>query len=437
MTRKPQLVIELAEALPSYRGGSTMLGRVVFQTFSDQAIGTVTLSLRGRAKTKVFHTSGKRGWVYHGRADIFNADETLFEGHHTYGPQKHEWPSGIAIPCSPHAAAVQAGETWTAIKGFLSSRDDIATHALPPSFQFDYKGIDGMMGATVEYELKATVIEPRGSKMLATSVSTFETTLPFVLENSNTGPPVTDARLAVVSEDFVIRSFRLQGDRAGGGEPTFMQKTQKLFRSSSVPQYHFRLTLSLPRQIQLDSPVAIPILVRVLPTDAPAPRIIVGSPSSLGSNSSAGEADKETAEPRAPVYLRTLDLTLVSRVRVRAQGITTTAHEESQDVETPLVRGWTMAEPLTVNVDIDIGTHSAWRIHSGTDLTRSLNQGRIVQSFSTYNIELTHKLGGRILLECAGQKEDMNFLMPVVVLPPAEQEPTEDQLGEGLPVYRP
>jgi len=182
------LQIELDNPQPYYCFGDVLSGHVILETFTDRAIGSTTINLFGRAKTKVIRDPhGQSRRVYRGRANFFDIPQVLYQGHHTHKAGTFSWTFSFTIP--DHPLIIQDGDKWSRSQGFLSSEDDTFEHTLPPTFAYRHRGFTKRWQAYIEYYLKVVIIVPPGDRGLFSSGTIGEKILKLRVRNSMSAFP--------------------------------------------------------------------------------------------------------------------------------------------------------------------------------------------------------------------------------------------------------
>lgn len=149
-----------------YGGEDLIVGTVVL-TFNPKSKAEVkdlfgplklAIVLHGRAKTKVWKSSGANGQrhLYRGRVPLFSRTNTICEDSFKAVPgQRYTFPFATAFPTTRE---FEPTDSWSADSDFASSK------TLPPSFSNKYRGFANHYEAFVEYRL-GVELEMRGIKV--------------------------------------------------------------------------------------------------------------------------------------------------------------------------------------------------------------------------------------------------------------------------------
>jgi hypothetical protein len=392
------LQIELDNPQPYYCFGDVLSGRVMLETFTDRAIGSTTINLFGRAKTKVIRDPhGQSRRVYRGRANFFDIPQVLYQGHHTHKAGTFSWTFSFTIP--EHPLIVQEGDKWSRSQGFLSSEDDTFDHTLPSTFAYRHRGFTKRWQAYVEYYLKVVIIVPPGDRGLFSSGTIGEKILRLRLQNSMSASPLTDFQLRTSRCRHSITTLRLLPEHADANL-TFKQRAKSFFNSSSVPGFTFQMHVTFPTVIQLNHSGYVPFFIEIEPDQYlsnTAERKVEGPPHIYLSSFSIGIKSRTHARTRGPFALYDVD------------------EKETKDI---IVACRTNLRQVLSTERLDIGNMSKL----------TLRKPLFIPSFRTYNISHSHKLEFRIEVECAGEKEcfDEKSGVDITILGPPEGDVEED-----------
>lgn len=245
----------------TFGAGDTIIGNVVRRQPIVAPEATVRLELVGRVKTKITVKRGNNNRsVYRGRWDLLGwTSRTLFQGplHLPDGSDESiTWPFEVQIPTrlSPSVLLGHCKE-----ESFLPlNQESLAYQSLPGTFFSSRIGWNTTSEGFVEYYLQAELRYNRGG-----SFETRNATAPITLRQ----PP----QPVLLDNDPVYRQLRMsvKSQRLLPGmedaELSFKQKTQKLFGSSKVPEFHFTVDVTLPRRVQLENPSPIPLIIGIRP----------------------------------------------------------------------------------------------------------------------------------------------------------------------------
>jgi hypothetical protein len=392
------LQIELDNPQPYYCFGDALSGHVMLETFTDRAIGSATINLFGRAKTKVIRDPhGQSRRVHRGRASFFDIPQVLYQGHHTHKAGTFSWAFSFTIP--DHPLIVQEGDKWSRSQGFLSTEDDTFEHILPSTFAYRHRGFTKRWQAYVEYYLKAVIIVPPGDRGLFSSGTIGEKILRLRFHNSTSASPLTDFQLQTSRRRHSIKTLRLLPEHADTNL-TFKQRTKSFFNSSSVPGFTFQMHVTFPTVIQLNHPDYVPFFIEIEPDQY---------------LTNTGERKVE-APPH--IYLSSFSIGIKCRTHARTRGPFALYDVEEKDTEEVIVACRTTLHQVLSTERLDIGNMSKL----------TLRKALFTPSFRTYNISHSHKLEFRIEVECAGEKEsfDEKLGVDITILGQPEGDVRED-----------
>ena len=411
----PALAIELA-APPkcTFAAGDMITGTVCRSAHLVTPEATVTLRLLGRAKTKIEIPRGTyRRDVYRGRFNFFTSippeatQRIVFHGpiHIPEGAaagDSHSWPFSVVVPSGPWVTPEPAGQVQDS--SFLPlTVEDIPRHALPGTFRSSDIAFSTGSECFVEYYLEACLQFSRGK-----SVEMMTALQPVTLRHQSTTYPITDFQLQSHEWDKCVRSYLLVPGHETG-RLSFKQKSQKLFGSSKVPQFQFKVCVAVPGVLQLDNPTPIPIQLLAIPTDDPSTVSKGGSP--------------------PIVKLNHIRVSLKSETVILAPGSWSGVHEDRHSVgrflglEDAFEK---LPEPVTIpygDKPVDVGTLLNLRISAEglySHNKRLCPTPVIIPGFTTYNIRHTNFLNWVISYTVAGEKQKIEFKSDVIILAPAE-----------------
>ncbi|OAA66904.1 hypothetical protein SPI_01480 [Niveomyces insectorum RCEF 264] len=334
----PKLAIRLASGPGPYAPGEVLHGVVVRTAPLVTSHATVTVSLHGRAKSRIHLLEGADGTVtYHGRFALLapsaanGLGPTVHEGplHIAAGGSGGMWPFAIEVPAHPDPDVVAHGQAAQTAQNssFISlDRAAVVHQALPASFYCKFAGAHSKDGeAFVEYWLEAELHRPHPSG--GGSGTTDTVTLPVAVRRQSTPAPIIPSAprampaLGTLGTDADNNYASPAGPRCEVISPrlrpgqahaplTFKQKAQIRLRSAALPRYAFRLEAALPTLLQLDHPSPLPVRFRVIPDMA------LTTPDVLASWGDGDGGSDGPMAPPPPVLLT--DLKLVLRVHTEA-----------------------------------------------------------------------------------------------------------------------
>ncbi|KNG80188.1 hypothetical protein ANOM_011404 [Aspergillus nomiae NRRL 13137] len=384
----------------TYIGGDTVIGNVVRRSHIVTPDAMVTLTLVGRVKTKITvkRNNGQTTSTshYRGRWQLFHTSrETLFHGplHLPQGSVNNPliWPFSVEIPTRPSYQVLQGHcpeESYLPL-----DKETLARSTLPASFFSSGRGWRTSSEAFVEYYLEAQLIYGR-SGSFETEIATF----PITIRHA--------PQAGIFNYDLQSRVLagRAKSQRLLPGmehaELSLKQKTQKLFGSSKVPEFHYTVEVSWPYAIQLDHPAPVPIIIGVKPSSA--------SP--------------EIRDVGQKVQLNWVNMTIKSETMVRAPGNLTPTythnHTHSSSHPIGLKQAFLKLENPIVfttgkgNEPVDIGSMFGLLFHSNGSTVGGLRNTTYTgpsPDFVTYNI--LHRNGLELAVSLTVAEETKEFKM--------------------------
>ncbi|POS75898.1 hypothetical protein DHEL01_v205711 [Diaporthe helianthi] len=311
-TTGPNLDIHIDNIGRPYQPGDIITGRVVRRTHVVSPEASVTIQLLGRAKTKLvvtrnagnsttysyyrsrfnfvwlnrplhpLHMSPSPHASAHGAefdAGYMHTKQRLHKGpiHVPSSNSPVAWEFAIEIPTRPSPRTVGSATRNPDASYLPLDAASIAEHPLPSSFTTSGSRGNTRFEAYVEYHLEATLTQQRHSSSGSNNLTA---SLPLHIR----APPPTLAAAAAAdfglerrSAQLAATSYRLVPGMEDA-ELTFRQKSRKFFGSAKVPAFGFTLQYDCPSVIQLDSPVPIPLRVRIVPDGRRTSEVLQGVP---------------------------------------------------------------------------------------------------------------------------------------------------------------
>ncbi|KAM0322599.1 hypothetical protein ACHAQA_009447, partial [Verticillium albo-atrum] len=385
----PTLGIRLDCDRTRFAPGDTITGYVYRseQLVSPQA--SLRIALNGRSKSKLVHgvNSILQDDVYRGRFNFFSKSETtrlLHRGpvHVPGGGEEQTWPFSITIPTQIDPGSLQA-KIVPKEQSYLSiDPKDVAVQPLPPTFDIDRAAITRDMQGFVEYFLQATLHFP-GPQDDVFAV------LPIPMPMLSDQPPIIDFKPCKSSVKKVVNSPRLMPGMENASL-SFSKKASKLFRSSNVPSFFFRVDTGIPQVVQLNNPNPIPIRIRVVPD--------------------WGQTSDVFRKHLPKVKLKSISLEVASLTEILCDGFFmphTGTSESTQSLNAETTFAALEREvfvPCTDDFELlDVGELISLRL-GYHELTSKWFKGRFRPSFKTYNIKHWHVLHWKLKLDIVGEE---------------------------------
>lgn len=396
-TDKLQLEFDVAAPVGwTFAPGDTIIGNVVRRAPIVTPEATLKLALIGRVWTSISDNNNIHSREWHllnpRLTVIFRGPLHLPEG----SDEPLSWAFSIEIPPEPVDTAIRAHTQEESLLPLDS--DHLAHHVLPGSFSS--LGISTSGGAHTEcsiaYYLHAQLQYGRsGSLEIHNAIS--HITLRHPVEEQ------TDLlQLSTIEKQIIIRTHRLLPGMENA-DLSLKQKTLQLFGSSKVPEFHCKISVSLPRTIQLDRPSPIPIILNIMPRQHKTSVCI-----------------KDVAQN---VQINWIKMFIASSSYVIASNNQRNSLYSS--VNLGLVSGFKSLEiPCTISTGPDNGAinvgnmfqlvlHSFGLTAGNRHLSRDLT---IYPDFITYNIKHSHYLNLTISLTIAGETQMVETSSPVKII---------------------
>lgn len=390
---------------PRFSPGDVIIGRVQRTSPIVSPRARVSISLHGRAKSRLVVHHGQSSTVYRGRFQFFDDRQNvyqLFDGPcHIEAGSQSDWPFAVTVPTSLNHGVLTRGNPYG--RSFLPlTPGDVANHPLPSTFS----GGSSSVSAFVEYFLHAKLW-----LHVHDSTEFHEAILPIAIWNPWRDPPITEFKLRRHNIPYTITSQRLVPGMEDA-KLSISQKTQKFFGSSKVPVLNFVPEISIPTVIQIENPKPFPFLIRINPVWSKTSEIIRNVPQKVRlthielhlkedveikcdsfSSRGRGGSNSHKRDLRADVALRSL----------------------GKDVYIPCVGGGSPAQPL------DLGNLLNFRLgYAGMIRQISVHPHGIYPDFMTYNIRNTHRLKWEVHISVANEVEKFRGEQMVTILPPSD-----------------
>ncbi|KAG5795640.1 hypothetical protein H9Q69_005319 [Fusarium xylarioides] len=373
----PALGIRLEGNQRSYSPGDTIIGCVYRKSPIVSPDSSVTISLSGRAKSKiVIHRASTNSTAsYRGCFNLIPesaCSQKIFQGplHIESGGDEQTWPFAITLPKSHSTIDLYTGET----EGF------------------------------VEYFVKATLRATAKGHVDMT-----EAVLPFNVINLSPDPPVADFGLKGSRSRQTMSSYRL----VPGMEDvklSFSQKMKQSFSTSSVPEFVYNLLVDVPTVIQLENPTPIPFKLRVVPDLNATSEIIRQIPQK--------------------VKLTSVSMRIVSSTEVISEGtLFSQTNEKREEVDLcdesaiNRIQGDIYVPCTDEEPPLDIGAILGLRLEQlrPGSAHRPSSLAKLNPTFTTYNIRHSHRLTWKVIGEIAGERFSALGAVPLKILMPSDE----------------
>ncbi|KAL4752911.1 hypothetical protein BDW72DRAFT_169910 [Aspergillus terricola var. indicus] len=263
-----QLAIILDQPLDGkpHRPGDTIAGRVYRTAPGVAPEAKVTVTIRGRCKSKISIRRNNSTFVYRTNFDALSTS-TGVETHILVVGQPLHIPPGSPGQSSPFAIKIpdlvyDIRSEWQQ-KYFAAPGGHLDT-PFPPPASYVFTG-SSLLGdscyAFTEYWVEARIELVRQHKG-RTVAEHHPAIAPFRLRNVHPGAAITEFDMRELKKHHTTWAYRLV---PGTTKISFGQKTRQLFASSKVPKIGLRIKLSLPHTLQVGNERIIPITLCIDP----------------------------------------------------------------------------------------------------------------------------------------------------------------------------
>ncbi|KAM0187567.1 hypothetical protein ACHAPI_011104 [Fusarium lateritium] len=278
---------------------------------------------------------------------------------------------------------------------------------LPPSYK-----LEGDRGgdAFVEYNIRATLyLDSYGG------TEEVRVTHPFTIERFHPGPPLMVFELERWRYHRSVKS-RLLVPGVEDVKLSLKQSFKQSFSMAKEPQFKFDLYVELPRVIQIDGPTPIPLKMLVSPNWDETSEIIQHVP-------------QEVELVSAQCWIVTHTQFMFENVHLfdgpdRATETDLGLDRAVKDLGRVCIPCATAWRPIDIGemVNLRIG-NGTW--FNGTGFPRDKKQPRLTYSFSTFNVQVKHKLRWAVKCAIQGEKFVAKGTSDLVILMPNDGRPVE------------
>jgi hypothetical protein len=244
-----------------YGSSQPITGHLTSHCTSDQEIFgpfVINIHLHGRAKTKVYKSSGHTRTLHRGRAPICSVSVVIHDGPLRIGPKENaNIPFSIGFPTRTQQLPSQS--LWDHDMRFAGENSP-----LPPTFEISYDGFARRFDAFVEYRVDAS-IETKGLDVKIQGLAA--DTGPVILYEQPRSVAARRPTPAVFKTHVLLQNQHLlPGDQQPSG---FKQKAKARLSSSHFPEYHFDVITSCPQHIFVGEPLVFEVAIRETKCTAP------------------------------------------------------------------------------------------------------------------------------------------------------------------------
>ncbi|CAI6036669.1 unnamed protein product [Clonostachys chloroleuca] len=390
----PALAVELEGDALWYQPGDVIIGRVVRRCSTKCQRAILTVSLHGKAKSKLANSETQRRGRYTLIVGSRNKQQLWNGPVHIPERGDQSWPFTFTLPTHADSRCLPVSVKENEKNSFVPFNNDVP---LPASFSGTSTG-ESKEGF-IEYYIEA--------EMQMHAHGTTTAVMPVRIERYNPGPPI-QMRMNLLNTLHTV-----QGDSLVPGysrdQLTTSQKFKKIFSSVPPPKLAFTLQTWFPITLQMDQSSHVPIKLRVVP-----------------------KWDK-TSEVLQDVLqtcrLRTLDIEIQTLVIIRCEG-----HLHPFDTEwkwCPKVQGSKQLGPRDTPVEIpfghdseplDVGEVLNLRMKTTKDRREIMpfNVQQLHPEFTTYNIRTKNRIQGTVEVEVADKVIAAEIDREIKVFPPAD-----------------
>lgn len=416
-TNGPSLGIRLERGQPNFTLPDTVTGHVYSSTRVVTSKAIVTIALVGRSKSRMVVRHGSWGRTYRGRFALVDESEhthKLFEAplHIPVNGEEKMWPFAITLPT--HFDATKTASGTPQDESYLSlTPGEPATHTLPSSFAVQKWGYGEGMECFVEYFLRAelTTIN-RGSTV------TERATQLLAITTLYHGPRRGDARWLA----FQYPHSLMRNETLIGYDPVSEPNSSGQRTDSHQSRLDFAIIVKIPALLQLSQ-------------SSPISLLLLAVPMSPLSSDSALLTSKEISLTEISVAL-VASTSIKCRGRRRARDANTETRFRLWNKEiphdlVPIIIPWreqlNSTNENSHNANATSTSHgTSQALDAGIRLGLRNSDDGIFESFSTHNIQHSHRLEWKITIAIAGQTFSLSGGETVkLVAPNSEDMPVE------------
>lgn len=368
----------------------TIVGSLIRSTKILAPDAIITLSLTGRAKTKLT----KKKHVYRNSRLLVNTGpRVIFKGplHLADGSKEPlSWSFAVGIPLEPTTCRTSPG---CEVSLFPMDQEHPGHHLLPATFVSRDPAFGEPAMCFVEYYLTAHL------HYVSTRHSESSTAVSKIIVRHPLEPILSSPNLSACEVRRQIQSYHLVPGMENA-PLSFRQKMKTIFESSKVPEIHLDVCLKVPDVIQLDSTEPFPLVVEARPQidrtcdklKDDMPYIIVADVRMVLKENTYLIAGDICDKCHGHFYYELVELGLSHAFR---------------QLESPIIIS-TAAENPSVNIGSLFGLvlHQSGLASHQKKLTQDAD---IHPDFMTYNIRRTHEVGWQVTIVVAGKSHQVKF----------------------------
>ncbi|KAK2766646.1 hypothetical protein FQN54_005957 [Arachnomyces sp. PD_36] len=421
----PDLGIRLQDGKTSFQPGDTVTGYIYRTTPTISSHAQCTVSLHGRAGSRVRTGSAYSSTDTYGIFKFFDPRRTtqvLYanvpltigpSGEGDGGAAGAKWYFSITIPTSADSGSV-AASGFSQDQSYLSlNPHDIATQPLPPTFQLSSTGVE----AAVEYYLKARLeLSGKSNGFFAglTGFKAHKAVLPLQVDSGSPRSSTRDFQLKGQTITRHVVSQRLVPGMENA-KLSFLQKTQKAVASSKVPHLALQIRVEVPQVLQLMNENTVPFLVGIEPIWDETSEVLRGMDQNITLDCFKVHVKPTTSvRVQHSVFRSLLSESYASRDVMKLVTVDKLRPLDKK-IQIPCGSTETSKGPGLVDVGWLVNFNLGERITR--KLARERWETKIFPSFTTYNIQHTHELSWELSGMIAGEKIQLSGSNPVTLLP--------------------
>lgn len=415
-THAPSLGIRLEREQPNFTLPDTVTGYVYCNTRVVSPEAIVTIALVGRSKSKMVVRHGSWGRTYRGRFALINESEhthKLFEGplHNPVDGEEKQWPFAVTMPT--HFDAIKTAPGTPQDESYISlTSEESAIHTLPPSFVLQNWGYGEGMECFVEYFLRAELATTnRGS------TETKQATQLLAITTLYHGPRRRNASWRSSQHPCSLMRDEIS---TVSTEHNLMPISDTSGQSprSNQSKMGFEIIVTTPEVLQLSQPDPMSLFLLAVPmSHFPLDNALLTS---------------------QPILLTEISVKLVASTGVKCQGRRKARQDNAEtkskpwrkevDQDTvPIIIPWREHLDSTGESVPDTSanptSHDTFQaLDVGIRLGLRLSDEGMYESFSTHNIQHSHRLEWKITLTLARQSLSLSGAEPVELVAPSRDD---------------
>lgn len=408
------LCLDIAAPLSwRYSPGDTIIGSVVRKSPIVSPEATLKIWLTGMISVRILRAGSNQ--LYSNQECYINNWTLLKPEEHLIfsGPLHHpedsneplSWTFSLPIPSEPKAYTTDSYQSHATFVPL--NQDHPAYNILPGTLRTSCNGYSPSSAAAIEYELHARLYYDRGGAKKA-----HYATVPITLKHSPGSADLLHISKGGSSYPTKVRSQRLLPEM-NDQELSFRQKTNKLFASSKVPVFWFKIIIESPPVVQVDNPHPLPISLSI---------------QTLTGNDRTSKSIEDIPQRVQINYVKILVKS--STTVIAPGGLRSSVHTGRQDsdvdlhfedafknFESPLV----LYSSVKANEPIDLGNLFQLVLRRNGLYTNgkrcsSTPTNALVPDCCTFILKHTHQFEYRVNLTIARETQEVKVFVPVKII---------------------